>query len=377
MAKSPRSGAKPPAPPCDPQKFDQVHQIGGIRTARFDYPESGGSPGCRVAMVNTGSPLRFTVALDRGGDIVEAFYSNISLAYLTANGYKPPSHAYHREMEWLAGWPGGLVTSCGPQYIGGARMENGQAVSLHGHHSNTPAALLAIGNPDPRGGDLGMHLDMKIRDTRMFGPHVEVRRRIRCTLGQPVIHLHDEVINLGNQTVPHNWLYHVNPGYPLLDRGARFVYRGKVTGTWDRPAPLHKPKAALDFNRLKVVPGALPEHDGTGERGVLLEVGADRKGIAHTGLVNRKLGLGLELSFAVRGLPRLANWQHFGAAGSYVTALEPFNGSPMGTADDDHPLAEQWLKAGQRKQYDLTLTVHAGTAGIKAMLAHDGELTPM
>ena len=55
----------------DWQKFELVHQVGGIRTARLDWPEAGGSPGCRVALVNTGSGLRYTVALDRGGDIVD------------------------------------------------------------------------------------------------------------------------------------------------------------------------------------------------------------------------------------------------------------------------------------------------------------------
>lgn len=57
----------------DADKFELIHQVGGIRTATFDWPDAGGAPGCRVALVDTGSGLRFTVALDRGGDIVEAF----------------------------------------------------------------------------------------------------------------------------------------------------------------------------------------------------------------------------------------------------------------------------------------------------------------
>ena len=55
----------------DPGKFESIHQVGGIRTGRLDWPDAGGSPGCRVAQVDTGSGLRFTVAVDRGGDIVE------------------------------------------------------------------------------------------------------------------------------------------------------------------------------------------------------------------------------------------------------------------------------------------------------------------
>ncbi len=100
----------------DYNKFELIHQVGGIRTARYDWPEVGGSPGCRVALVDTGAGLRFTVALDRGGDIVEAFYQDTALAYLTPNGYQPPSHALQQvDDQWLSSWPGGLVTTCGPR----------------------------------------------------------------------------------------------------------------------------------------------------------------------------------------------------------------------------------------------------------------------
>lgn len=212
----------------DADKFELVHQVGGIRTATYDWPDAGGAPGCRVAMVNTGSGLRFTVALDRGGDIVEAFHGSHSLAYLSPNGYRPPRQPLHRDEDWLAAWPAGLLTACGPRYIGPGREEDGLKLALHGQHSNTPAALLELKNPDPGRGDLDMRLGLVIRDTRMYGPVVEVRRRIACRLGEPVIRLRDEVANLGNSTVAHNWLYHVNLGYPLLDSGSQLVYEVEI-----------------------------------------------------------------------------------------------------------------------------------------------------
>ena len=72
----------------DPNKFENIHQIGGIRTGTLDS-------GVRVALLDTGAGLRFTVALDRGGDIVDARYNQFALAYLTPNELLPPSHAYH------------------------------------------------------------------------------------------------------------------------------------------------------------------------------------------------------------------------------------------------------------------------------------------
>ncbi len=361
----------------DPSKFETVHQVGGIRTGRYDWPDAGGSPGCRVALVDSGAGLRFTVAIDRGGDIVEASYRNSSLAYLTPNGYKLPSHAYHHDQDWLNSWPGGLVTSCGPRYMGPPREEDGEQLYLHGPFSNTAAALLAIHNPDPRSGDLAMYLDMTIRDTRFYGPVVEVRRRIGCTLGSPAVRIQDEVINLGNTRVAHNWLYHVNFGYPLLDRDAQLIYRGEVMGVWDSLNPPVRPDLNAELNPLKKVPDNMPEHAGTSSRGLVLDVTGDAQDMAHIGLLNRSLGFAVELNYSTESLPRMANWQHFGPGGAYVSALEPFSGSLFGKPQDPHPLAAQWLDAGQSKKYEMNVIVHPDEAAINGLLAHDGDLVPI
>src|SRR5262245_9221533 len=116
----------------DPAKFENPLQLGGIRTGLLDSPGAGGGWPTRVALFDTGAGLRFTVALDRGGDIVEASHNQFGLAYLTPNGLRPPSPAYHTGVEWLRGWAGGLVTTCGPEYMGGPRVEDGVQSSLHG-----------------------------------------------------------------------------------------------------------------------------------------------------------------------------------------------------------------------------------------------------
>jgi hypothetical protein len=350
--------------------------VAGIRTGTLDYPCAGGAPGCRVALVNTGSPLRFTVALDRGGDIVEAFFNQHSLVYLTPNGYKPPSPAYLTGTEFLASWPGGLLTSCGPQYIGSPRLEDGVQTAQHGHHSNTPAALDALVNPDPAAGRRDMLLAMTIADTRMFGPVVTVQRQVQCTVGVPEVHVADTITNRGDMPVAHNWLYHCNFGYPLLDRGSRLVFAGRRTGAWDTvPAAAASPGQRRP-EAFKLVPDPLPEHTGSNERGVLLDPRADARGLCHAGLINPKLDLGVELEFPRACLPRLAVWQHYGPAGSYVCGLEPFTGSLLGKAADHHRLAGQMLAPGASHTYRLTLRVLTGRRDLDRLRRHDGPLVP-
>ena len=357
----------------DLSKFENVQQVGGIQVAAL-HP--GSSEQTRVAIVNTGSGLRFTVALDRGGDIVDASFNQHSVTYLTPVGIHPPNAAYSVEDGWLANWSGGLLTSCGPQYIGHPRDEDGQRVNLHGHHSNTPANVEMLINPDPHMGRNEMLISMTIRDARMFGPVVEVRRQIQCVLGQPIIHLYDQVTNRGNNRCAHHWLYHTNFGYPLLDAGARFIYAGKAE-YWTFPDPPKKKPTSAELAKLKVVTNAIEAHRSGGERGLTITPKADSDGNAHVGIINEKLGLGVEMTYPVKAMPRVANWQHYGPDGCYVTGIEPFSGSLFGKDGDSFRGAEQYLKPGETKRYRMTLQVHSDEKSLKAFAKRDGRLTSL
>jgi len=353
-------------------------QLGGIRTATLDYPEAGGGPGdrgCRVALFDTGAGLRFTVALGRGGDIVDASYNDTALAFLSPNGLRPSTHGIQRDDDWLYAWAGGLLTTCGPETMGAPRVEEGKWVPLHGRYSNTPAAVVGIENPDTgkRGGSDRMSLTMLIRDSRMFGPVFEIRRTISCMLGVAEIHIHDEVTNRGDTEVDHAWLYHVNLGYPLLDEGAKLVYRGKAAALPFAP----KAVSAVRLNRFKRIPGVKADHAGSGEDCIFVDPPADRGGQVHVGLMNPKRKIGFEVVYAKKQLPRFMNWQHFGPDGSYVTGLEPFYGSLLGRDNDHSPLAETTLRPGQKRKYELTLRVLDGKAALDGLKKYDGDLVPV
>ncbi len=364
----------------DTAKFDNALQLGGIRTGTLDSPGAGGGCGTRVALFDTGAGLRFTVALDRGGDIVDASFNQFALAYLTPNGLVPPSPAYHTGMEWLRGWAGGLVTTCGPEYMGGPREVDGAKTSLHGRYSGQSAQIETLRNPDPHRGRHEMELGLIVRDSRMFGPVFEIRRTIRCTLGVPEIVIDDEVTNRGDTREAHHWLYHCNLGYPLLDRGARFVYRGRAE-YWNVPPPpgqdILQPLSSTAMNQLKRVPDSLAKHAGTGERGLIVDTEAERDGWCRVGLLNDKLKLGVEISYPKKALPRMANWQHYGPRGSYVSGLEPFSGSLLGKGRDKYKLAEQFLKPGESRKYELKIRVLSGAAELHTLGSLDGAVRPL
>ena len=53
-------------------KIGNISQIGGIETSVLD---NGPARGSRIAWVNTGSGLRYKVAIDRCLDITDAFHN--------------------------------------------------------------------------------------------------------------------------------------------------------------------------------------------------------------------------------------------------------------------------------------------------------------
>lgn len=337
----------------EPMLFENPLQLGGIRTGTLDDPQPLGRPGCRVALVDTGSGLRFTVAIDRGGDIVDAVYNDCPLAFLTPNGLKRPEEAYQHDTAWLRSWPGGLVTTCGPMHIGAPIAGDATAQGLHGHHSNTPAAVLSVCNPDPTRGRRDMAIAMTIRDSRMFGPTIEVRRQIRSGLGESRIEITDEVTNLGDEPTPHHWLYHINLGYPLLAPGATLQLPGREEMRWGDL----KEDPDLDW---RTVPAPLQAHHGSGEGGIVLIPERDAEPAVAT-LANVERNLTLEVRFRSDQLPRIAHWRHYGPRGSYVCGIEPFAGKLLPDQPDDGAP----LEPGETRRYDLQILVRPSTRNDK------------
>ena len=341
-------------------------QVGGIESYVFADGEAFGT---RALIVNTGGGLRYRVLPDRGLDIDQAFFNPHSLAFLSHRGVTAPSRALDRGLDWLKGFPGGLLTSCGPFNIGPPTTDQGEELGLHGTHSNTRATIESIIQPDARRGQNEMSVTAIVRYGPFYGPNVELRRTIASTLGGNAIEVTDEFSNVGNTAAPHAWLLHINFGYPLVDAGAELCFDARVEPLDNDPA-----RARFgDLAKAKKIPVALKEHRGETSAVAYLFPRSDKQGRATVGIVNRKLGVGVAIRYSTREFPRCGNWQHFGPSGEYVTALEPMNGTIAGRDKDRSSGDLDMLKPGERKTYRYTIEVVSDRAGIDALRALNGR----
>ena len=341
-------------------KISNYIQLGGIETSVID---NGAGRGTRIAWINTGTGLRFKVVIDRAMDIADAFFNQHSLAWISHGGITYPQPFSDKGIDWLRTFGGGLLTTCGLTHVGGPESDEFGDRGLHGQISNLPAEIVSIIQPDPRSGNLEMSITGIIRETKPFGPSLELKRTISATLGEATIRIHDEVINKGNTPSPHLLLYHFNFGWPLADEGADILWKG----SWYPRNGEENAKIFKEGNDFKKCQAPLDDHSGGGEEVVLVNIEADIFGQSVCGISNPKIGLAVALKFKKEQLPWFANWQHWGK-GEYVTGLEPSTNPLIGQAKAREDGSLIFIEPGQSRVYELELNVLHDEEAIKEFL---------
>jgi hypothetical protein len=343
-------------------KISNPAQLGGIETSILD---NGNGRGTRIAWFNTGTGLRFKVILDRALDIADAFYNQHSLAWLSHLGITPPETFSDRGIDWLKTFGGGMLTTCGLTHVGGPEMDAYGERGLHGPISNTPAEIESIIQPDPVGGNMDMSLSGTLKQTKPFGPSLELKRTISATIGKPLIRIRDEVRNRGNTPVPHMLLYHFNFGWPLADEGSKIIWKGE----WEARTGAQEAKIFREGTDFRTCPAPLDHHLGGGEEAAFIRVGADHSGQCSCGLYNPHIGLAVAIRFQKAQLPWLTNWQHWGK-GEYVTGLEPGTHPPIGQAEARKQGDLIFLEPGESRLYDLEVEVLTDQKTIQEFIYH-------
>ncbi|HHW09127.1 MAG TPA: aldose 1-epimerase family protein [Firmicutes bacterium] len=336
------------------QRIGCLGQIGGTRHYILD---EGRSRGVRCIDCDTGSGLRFTVVADRGMDISLASYKGINLAYRTPIGEAHPAHYEPEGLGWLRTFFAGLLTTCGLTYLGQPGRDGDQELGLHGRHSCQPAVRL---NDLSRfeGDDYIIDLTGIVEDAVLFGDKIRLTRNIRCKMGESSIHITDKAENFGYQSAPFTILYHVNPGFPLLDASARLY----LTAASCEPCDEHSGQGMADrFSFSAPV-------QGFREMNWLYTMKGDEGGKAHALFANADLagGLALHLAFNPGELPFFNEWKMLGQ-GEYVVGIEPCNSPCRNRAKVRAAGLLPMLEPGEERTTHLEIAVVEGADRIKQL----------
>jgi hypothetical protein len=335
------------------KKVGSISQVAGIK--RYTLLEGRGK-GVEAADVRTGSGFSFTVLPSRGMDISFAQYKGKSLCWRSQTGDASPSYYEPEEFEWLRSFYGGLLVTCGLTQAGMPCVDNRERLGLHGRISNIPAVDVST-QCEWEDDDYIMKIKGKVTQAKVFGENVCLTREITARLGESRLFVHDVVENLGFEDVPHMILYHINGGYPVVDKGSRLIAQVNNVSPRDDEAKIEQGR----YNQFSE-----PIH-GFKERVYYLDMAEDRDGFVTAALVNKTCnndqGFGFYIKYLKKELPQFVEWKMNGE-GTYVVGIEPANCMVRGRAKEREAKTLQFMKPGEKREYHLEIGVLSGKESI-------------
>jgi hypothetical protein len=329
------------------QRVGRLGQVAAIEPVVF---EEGPARGVRALRFRTGGGLSLDMLCDRGMDLGAAEYRGAPLAWLSPTGVVAP---HFRELwgeGWLRSFGGGLLVTCGLQNVGEPSERDGEELGLHGRISNTPASLLPC-EAGLDGENCLLEVRAEVRESRVFGAELVLRRTISARVGEPCVRIEDTVRNAGFRTEPLTLLYHINLGWPLLDASARLL------GPAD-PADPPEPRDAEARKGLESWGTFAAPTPGFRERVFYHRPRADAQGWAEARLENPSLegGIALSVRFRPEELPHFVQWTMTGE-GTYVVGLEPATCRVGGYQTEEAKGRVIHLAPGELRRFRLQIEV--------------------
>lgn len=322
------------------RRIGHISQVGGARACELT---SGLARGTRAIDVRTGTGFDFTVLPDRGLDIAWASFRGQPIGYVSKSGVV----AAERFVEdgfvgFLRNFHAGLMTTAGLSNIGVPSSDAGEDHGLHGRIGNTPAEDVSI-RQDWQGDDYVVSVSGVVRQARIFGECLILRREITTTLGSNRLVVRDKVENGGFRPEPALLLYHCNFGWPIVGPATRLITSGGRVEARDAGAD-----------------AGVPTHDrfqeptpGYAEQCFYHHLGGER---AHAALFNEELGLGAYVRYRTDTLPLLVEWKMMGEQ-EYVVGLEPSTARLEGRADVLARGEARMIAPGERLAFEVEIGV--------------------
>lgn len=328
----------------------------------------------RLLHFRTGSGLSFDILVDRAMDLAGMDYHGVPIGWRSPTGFRHPwLHEVDAEdgLGWMRSFSG-MMNTCGLDHIMAATEDSSDHYcypdrarvfhNLHGRISYIPARLTGYGERW-EGDRCFLYAQGEIRQAAMYAENLILERRIEVEVGTDTVIFHDRVRNLGFYETPHALLYHVNLGWPVVDRGTKLVAPIKSTSAviQDQAAtefgPLEQAEPQPKFYQQVYEHEVIPEPDGT----------------VRSALVNKsfqapsgEIGLALEIAYDSSAMPALFQWQNL-QEGNYVVAMEPATVHGGSRADWIERGELCILGHGEYRDYRLAVTPHTGIEAINSL----------
>jgi hypothetical protein len=170
-------------------------------------------------------------------------------------------------------------------------------------------------------------------------------------IGLKSLYIEDIVENYGSMDSPFTILYHINIGFPVLDKNSKLVVSSNKIFSYDE---LSK-SGIIKFNQFSEPIANYQEQN------FFHEMLGDKQGYAYAALINTEVenGIGVYIKFAIANLPYLSEWKMMGEV-DYVVALEPCNTKCKNRGDLRREGILPMIKSEESKKTEVEIGVLVG-----------------
>lgn len=307
-------------------------------TRRLELSDGRGR-GQRIIEVKTSAGLRASLSVDRCLDILDLEYKGINISFLSKNGVVSAALTSPDTDSFPNYWPGGFLYTCGLRNTGPSCNINGEFFPTHGRIGVTPAESVSVSTNE----DL-ITISGKVRETALFGPNLEMERKISLPSDGAKITVKDIISNLTPEAENVLFLYHINFGFPFLSEDIELEFpESDIRGRTDLAQKNME-------NRLKITPPI----DGEPE---LVFFYQPKEKDVNVSLSNRRLGIKAVLSYDSLKLPVLSQWKCM-RSGDYALGIEPGTSFLRGRKEELKNGYDIRLPGFGHLEYGFTITLN-------------------
>lgn len=311
-----------------------------VKTFRY---ETGRARGVLASQINNGGGLDVTVLADRCMDMAHVLYKGVNISYINSCGITHPAYYEPEGENWQRGFTAGLLTTCGLTAFGAPSEDEGEFYGLHGRIAYMPAEEYSV-KTGMENGVCTARLEGQIRQSKLFGEHLLLRRRYEFKHAINEIILEDEIVNEGFASCEYMQLYHFNFGYPFIDENAEiFLPTMEV-----RPRDEISVPGRDNWTRMEA------PVDGAPEVCYFHTMRRDADGASFASVYNHKLGLGMVYYYDAGMLEYFIQWKNI-SSGEYVLGLEPATNYVLGRAAARRDGSLIALAPGERRKHKFKI----------------------
>lgn len=318
---------------------------------KYEY-NSSRAKGLSAIEMKTGGGLSFEVLEDRGMDIGVCNYKGIPISFRSAIKESRPEFFEPLRDEWFRNYGGGLLTTCGLNYLGAPCVDNGEKLGLHGRISNTPSEELYTRKYWDKD-ELILEVNGSIREAKALNYNLVLNRQIKVKGGENRFFIKDKIVNEGFRDTCNMVLYHFNIGHPVLDLDSKLYLRTKEVVPRDEIASNRWDKYNEYLAPTKDYPDVVYYHS--------LEFSNDS--ICKVAFVNHNIDIGIYIKYNSKTLPYFTQWK-FTGEGNYVTGLEPGNCRVNGRDIERRENRLKILKPYEEVSYEIEFGIIDGKENI-------------